>query len=169
MKAFATWGQYTPMAVGIFAVKTVESLTAAVSDLTDDQGHKIPASLFGFAVGTLHAHAARPNRLLSCPLHPRKAVHSERPRRQERVLLADRVCGNPQMPGGLYRGQVLLKAAGLPEQRVPIALRVLPFALDETSKWFHHPACVQAEHHSGGAGRRLPLPATSSSTSANTA
>ena len=135
MKAFATWGEYSPMAVGVFAVKALEGLAASVSDLDDGMGHKISTSCLDLRSVRYMPRLVSPTTFYLAPyiLEKRPALKVPAGRSEFFWLTA---YARPQTPGGLYRGQVTLKAAGHPEQHVPIALRVLPFALDETSKWF---------------------------------
>ena len=135
MKAFATWGEYSPMAVGLFALKAVEGLTAAVSELADGQGHTISTSCLDLRSVRFMPRLVSPSTFYLAPyILEKRPVLTVPPGRSAFLWLTAYV--RPNTPGGLYRGQVTLKAAGQPEQHVPITLRVLPFALDETSKWF---------------------------------
>jgi len=135
MKAFATWGEYAPVALGVFAVKALDGLTARVSELADDQGHKIPTPCLDLRSVRFMPKLLSRNVYCLAPyiLEKRPALTVPAGRSVFFWLTA---YVQPGTPGGLYRGQVTLKSIGQPEQQVSVGLRVLPVALDETPRWF---------------------------------
>ncbi len=123
------------MLVGVYALRPLQALTATVGDLVDTEGHKIPATCLD-----LRSVRYMPVILGRNAWYREAYILEKKPTlivpAGESVFFWLTVYVPPQTPGKLYRGQVVLKVDGFPEQRVPVSVAVLPFALDETKKWF---------------------------------
>ncbi|MCX6910011.1 MAG: hypothetical protein NTY01_18485 [Verrucomicrobia bacterium] len=135
MTAYATWGEYEPMALGVFALRPLSGLTATVGDLVADQGERIPAACLDLRSVRYMPYLLGRNVWCRQPYILEKRPALTVPA-GESVFFWLTAYVPPGTPGKTFRGQVTLGASGFPEQRVTVAFSVLPFALDETKKWF---------------------------------
>jgi hypothetical protein len=129
----AARGEYEPITFAVYALRDLEGLSLQPGPFTGPDGAALPADAFdcryvrykfnriGFAgagqYGVLPALLARADTVSA------KAGTSRR--------FWVTVHVPTDQPAGLYRGDILLTGTGVPPTRVPVSIRVLPFALPE--------------------------------------
>ncbi|MFH0797450.1 MAG: glycoside hydrolase domain-containing protein [Candidatus Omnitrophota bacterium] len=135
MKAFAARGEYEPMALGLFARQRVREVSVTITTLKNDRGEEFPAACLDlrwvkFMPNPVDRFAYRLD-----PLILEKRQYSDFEAGTSAFVWLTAYVPE-SAAAGVYRGEIVIESTGFEPQRVSVALRVLPFRLDETEKLF---------------------------------
>jgi len=127
----AARGEYEPVTFTVYALRDLDGLSVRPEPFAGPAGAELPAEAFDCRyvrykfdrVGFAGQYGVRPTLLARAEGVEARAGTSRR------FWVTVRVPS--EQPAGTYRGGLMLTGRGLPPTRIPVTIRVLPFALPE--------------------------------------
>ena len=130
VKKILAQGEYEPALVGIYAAKSI-NLKATLSKISKADGTEFPASCLDLRWIRQTPYPYARGLWSMEPLILEKKIEKNVSAGQS-IYLWLTAFAPDKLPAGIYEGNILLTADGLPQQQVSVKFRVLPFSLPQT-------------------------------------